>query len=239
LAALGSRADASPAKRAFLAQLQAKYGDIAKLNAAWATNYANWASLNEPVKFKDPLSEAVMADLSAMLKSFGQEYFRTVQSELKKADPDHLYLGCRFAGYSTELLEGISQHCDVMSFNVYRLSVDPKEFTFLEAYDRPVVIGEFHFGSLDRGMFNGGLVSVVDQAARGRAYQNYLRSILEHPKFIGAHWFQYTDQPTIGRYDGENANCGFVSITDTSYPELITAARQVHSEMYLRRFGQK
>ena len=88
-------------------------------------------------------------------------------------------------------------------------------------------------------MFDGGLVEVADQNARGQAYQTYIRSVLDNPKFVGAHWFQYADSPTLGRADGENYNIGFVSHVDTPYPELIAAARAVHGEMYSRRWGAK
>ena len=238
LSALKLSAAASPAKRAFLEQLQKQYGDIRKLNEAWGTNYPQWSSMDEPLTFKDPLSRNLVADFSKLLASLAEQYFRTVSQELKKADPNHLDLGCRFAGFSPEILEQAAKYCDVLSFNVYRLSLDPGEWKILDDYDRPFVIGEFHFGATDRGMFDGGLVGVADQNARGQAYKKYLGSVLAHPKCIGAHWFQYTDQPTTGRPgDGENGNVGFVSITDTPYPELIQAAREINSGMYSTRFG--
>ncbi len=46
------------------------------------------------------------------------------------------------------------------------------------------------------------------------------------------------DQPLTGRqYDGENYNIGFVTVTDTPYPEMVKAAREVHAEAYRRRWG--
>jgi hypothetical protein len=237
--ALKLKADVSPAKRAFLTQLQTKYTEIGRLNAAWGTNFTDWNAMNESVTVKEPFPAPMVEDFSLLLKEFAAQYFRTIQTELKKIDPNHLYLGGRFAGYSPEVLDANLKYTDVMSFNIYRISIDPKEWTILDKYDHPVLIGEFHFGATDRGMFDTGLVGVADQAARGRAYQNYIRSIVDHPKFVGAHWFQYTDQPTIGRGDGENGNVGFVSITDTPYPEIINAARQVHKEIYTRRFGKQ
>jgi hypothetical protein len=238
LGALKMKAEVSPAKRAFIAQLQAKYPDVAKLNAVWKTNFADWNAMNEPVEIKDPLAPEIIVDLSPLLKSYAAQYFKVVSEEIKKADPNHLYLGCRFAGYSPEVVEGAAQYSDVLSFNVYTTRIDPKGWTILDTIDKPVIIGEFHFGATDRGMFNTGLVGVADQKARGTAYQNYVRSVVDHPKFIGAHWFQYTDQPTTGRGDGENGNVGLVSITDTPFPELIAGGRAAHSEMYTRRFGK-
>jgi hypothetical protein len=72
-------------------------------------------------------------------------------------------------------------------------------------------------------------------ADRGRAYQEYLRSVLSLPAFVGCHWFQYCDEPLTGRFDGENYNIGLVSGTDTPYGELVAAAQQIQSEVYARK----
>lgn len=239
MSALKLPAAASSAKRAFLEQLQKQYGDIGKLNEAWGTSYPQWSSMEGPLTFKDPLSPGLLADFSKLLTSLAEQYFRTVSQELKKADPNHLDLGCRFAGYSPEILGPAAKYCDALSFNVYRSTLDPVGWKHMESYNKPFLVGEFHFGATDRGVFDGGLIGVADQKARGQAYQKYLRSALALPGCIGTHWFQYTDQPTTGRPgDGENGNIGFVSITDTPYPELIGAAREMNSEMYSTRFGQ-
>ena len=157
---------------------------------------------------------------------------------MKKSDPNHLYLGCRFAGFTPESVAAAAEYNDVMSFNVYRVTLVPSEWKVLDGIDRPTLVGEFHFGATDRGLFDPGLIAVANQVARGEAYQAYVRSVLDHPLFVGCHWFQYVDQPLLGRaMDGENANVGFVDVTDTPYPEMIDAARKVHGEMYTRRFG--
>jgi hypothetical protein len=45
---------------------------------------------------------------------------------------------------------------------------------------------------------------------------------------IPNHWFQYVDEPTVGRVlDGENYQIGFVDTADTPYPELVTASRKM------------
>lgn len=239
LGALKATLAESPAKRAFVAQLKEKYGDTGKLNAAWGTQFANWDAVAGPVMAKEPFTAAMQADLSALLKSFALRYFRTVRDELKKADPNHLYLGCRFAGWTTESVQAAAEAADVLSFNIYRLGINPKEWTVLDGIDRPVIVGEFHFGATDRGLFDPGLVAVTDQAARAKAYQAYVRSVLDHPQFVGCHWFQYADEPLLGRaQDGENGNLGFITITDAPYPEMIAAARAVHAEIYPRRFGK-
>ena len=98
--------------------------------------------------------------------------------------------------------------------------------------DFPIVIGEFHFGALDRGMFHTGLRSAKDQDERAAKFAAYVRTAAQGGWCVGTHWFQYRDQPLTGRFDGENYNIGFVTITDTPYPEMRAAARALHAELY-------
>ena len=101
------------------------------------------------------------ADLAAFVKELARTYFKTVRDGLKAADPDHLYLGCRFAWRTEEAVAAAAEFCDVVSFNIYDRRVDPKKWAFLTDLGRPVIIGEFHAGALDRGMFHPGLVSAA------------------------------------------------------------------------------
>jgi len=234
LGALGQNAAASPAKRAFIAQLREKYADIARLNGEWRTAYANWEGITPPAN----LTAASTGDLAAFTYLLAATYFRTVLEELRKLDAEHLYLGARFSGYTPEAAQACAEHCDVISFNIYQRRIEPQRWEFLNAYNRPAIIGEFHFGALDRGMFHTGLVAAANQADRARMFIDYMRSALAHPALVGAHWFQYTDQPITGRtLDGENYNIGFVMHNDSPYPEMVEAARTVLGEMYRRRGG--
>ena len=90
---------------------------------------------------------------------------------------------------------------------------------------------------MDRGMFHPGLGPTRNQEERAAQYVRYVRSVVDCPSFVGCHWFQYVDEPITGRwFDGENYNIGFVDVTDTPYPELVTAAKKVHAEVYERRY---
>jgi hypothetical protein len=113
-------------------------------------------------------------------------------------------------------------------FNRYRRSIadDPAEWSKFHALGKPALIGEFHFGSADRGLFWEGLVGVGRESERGPAYARYLRAVADSPDFVGAHWFQYLDEPLTGRtLDGENAHIGFVTVADLPYTDLVDAAR--------------
>jgi len=238
LGSLPMDAAESPAKRAFVAQLRETYGDVAALNRAWGTTFAGWDAVNAPVRLTGPLNESRTKDCRAFVRRFAAMYFKTVRDAMKRADPNHLYLGCRFAWYTPEVAAAGAEYCDVVSFNIYQPKLDPGKSAFFASLNKPCIIGEFHFGALDRGMFHTGLVSTASQQERAATYIGYLHSVIDDRSFVGCHWFQYTDEPLTGRwFDGENYNIGFVSVTDTPYPEMVQAAKQVHGEAYARRFN--
>jgi hypothetical protein len=229
--------NALPAKAEFARLLQRRYSSVAQLNAAWNTSLASWNDIsNHAVTLPSPLTADCVADLGGFLTSFADRYFSIVRTNMKQFAPSQLYLGCRFASRPTEAVIVAAKYCDVVSFNIYNRSLDPDTWEFTSRLNKPCVIGEFHFGALDRGMFHPGLVQTRDQADRGRAYQEYLRSVLALPAFVGCHWFQYCDEPLTGRFDGENYNIGLVSGTDTPYGELVAAARQIQSEVYTHKY---
>lgn len=153
-----------------------------------------------------------------------------MRDAIKAVAPNQLYLGCRFAWGNDLADRAAGKYCDVISYNLYRRTV--ADFKNASG-DKPLIIGEFHFGALDRGMFHTGLVPVDNQAARAQAYRDYVLGALKHPQFVGTHWFQWMDEPVTGRvYDEENYQIGFVDVADTPYQETIAASRDVGSKLY-------
>jgi len=221
-----------PAKIELLRRLREKYGSIAALNTTWGTRHADWNALLESKEKPPPGSREDCAAFSAVLT---EAYFKNIREEFKAAAPKALYLGCRFAGSTKAAVQIGARYCDVISYNLYRHTLD--DFKLPEGVDKPVMIGEFHFGALDRGMFHPSLIQVENQAARGKAYATYIASALRHPNFIGAHWHQYGEQPTTGRFDGENLQNGLLDVCDTPYPETIAGIREVGYRMYEIRSG--
>jgi len=170
------------------------------------------------------------ADLTAFYTKSAETYFRTVRDAIKAVAPNQLYLGCRFAWVNDLADRAAGKYCDVISYNLYQRNIaDFKN----PSSDKPLIIGEFHFGALDRGLFHTGLVPEENQAARAQAYRDYVLGALKHPQFVGTHWFQWMDEPTTGRaYDEENYQIGFVDVADTPYRETIGASREVGTRLY-------
>ena len=225
---------AQPAKVAARDLLEAKYGSAEKLDAAWGTHYGSWdgflAATNAP-------DESLCGpDLEAIHRAVVAKYFRTVRDAIKAVAPNRLYLGCRIAWGRDVVYEECARYADVVSVNAY--GRPPMRDLPPTAIDKPMLSGEFHFGALDRGIFHTGLVATRDQAERADAYRAYVGACLDHPRYVGTHWFQWMDQPLTGRGDGENYQIGFVTVTDAPYPELVEAARDIASTMYQRRLGR-
>ncbi len=222
------------AKAEFRKRLQAKYEAVEKLNAQWGTAYASWdAFLSET---KRP-GKGADADLTAFTLAIADAYFKNVREEFKAAAPNKLYMGCRFAGRGPEFaVRAAAKYSDLVSYNIYARQLD--DFKLPEGVDKPVIIGEFHFGALDRGLFHPGLIKLESQEERGRVYVQYVTSALKHPNVVGVHWHQFGDQATTGRFDGENFQVGFVDCCNTPYPETIAGIREVGYKLYEIRSGK-
>ena len=234
VAALASPAD-QPAKIAFLADLKRGYGTIEKLNASWGAAHASWQAL--AASRTAPNARRAGEDLKAFYTKIAETYFRICREEIKRVAPNTMYLGCRFSQVNDRAAAAAAKYCDVLGYNLYR--DDVSAFRPGAGVDKPVIIGEFHFGALDRGMFHTGLRPTRSQAHRAASYAAYVRGALANPYCVGAHWFQYGDQATTGRGDGENYQIGFLDVCDTPYPETVSACRRVGATMYEHRAKSK
>lgn len=164
-----------------------------------------------------------------------EAYYSTIRAALKEAMPNHLYLGSRIHndfGEIDSVWLAAARHCDVVSANHYDL--EPSCDLPRGAPDKPLLIGEFHFCTGGRGQFSHGLVHAFGAEDRAARFRHYVETCLDDPRYVGCHWFQYQDQPLTGRFDGENFPCGFVSICDVPYPELVGACRETAAAMYQR-----
>lgn len=161
-----------------------------------------------------------------------ETYFRLTREAMKRAFPDKLYISCRFAFGGTVVNRLAAKYCDIVSWNLYRES--PVMELPSGAEDKPILVGEFHFGALDRGLLHTGIVPAFDQRDRAEKYKRYVRLALASDKIVGVHWFAWRDQLVSGRNatDGENFQDGFVDVTDRPYSEMVEAARTLARELY-------
>jgi hypothetical protein len=226
----------SQMRQAMLDDLRGKYKAIAKLNDVWGTAFASWEVIPGGTKLTKDQQVKAADDLSRFCTILAEKYFSICEQAMRDLMPGVLYLGPRLSSYNPEAVAVAAKHCDVVCFNIYsELPTSRTADEFAMEHDFPVVIGEFHFGALDRGMFHTGLRKAKDQEERAAKFSAYVRTAITSNWCVGTHWFQYRDQALTGRFDGENYNIGFVTITDTPHPEMRAAARKVHQDLYTRR----
>lgn len=220
----------SPAKRALVDRLRTRYATASAFAAAWGgTGLEDWEQvLQRRTGWPARLTAAAAHDAVAFGGAFAERYFATVAQAIKRRDPYHLYLGTRFAAAPPEVVAACARWCDVLSFNVYGRSPAEASARWRD-FDRPVLIGEFHFGSADRGPYWPGMVDVGAEDRRGPAYAAYVAAAVDDPAIVGCHWYQYTDEPVTGRpYDGENGHIGLVAITDLPFSPFVDAVARAN-----------
>lgn len=221
------------AKKEFMNRLIEKYASLNELNTTWGSKFSTWDEWME----NDSVYAGAKNDLADFTVHAANTYFRCIKDALKVQAPDKLYLGCRFnygdfAGnsYQQWIVDIAAKYCDIVSFNRYTYSAYSLHPS--KGRDFPMIIGEFHFGGLDRGLLHGGLRYGGNQTNRADLYKHYVQDAMTNPHLVGTHWFQYNDQAVTGRGDGENYQIGFINVYDAPNQELIDAARAAGNSMY-------
>jgi len=222
-----------PAKLAFRDRMKTKYGSVDKLNSVWGTSFTDWNGL---VKNTEVIPGAA-GDMRDFMIEFTSHYYSKCRDAVKKVDPEMLYLGCRmdFHLYPEDtslnyIIKIAAEYCDVVSFNRYRYTC--AELVPPNGGDYPIIIGEFHFGTLESGLLQPGLRYASDQQERAEFYGHYVESALTNPYIVGTHWFQLVDQSVTGRSDGENYQAGFLTVGDVPQAEIISKSRGLGLQMY-------
>ncbi len=211
--------------------LTQKYRTVDALNAAWGTRLESFDALAHGINTRNcqGTMEQDLLDISAEMT---REFMRIPALAAREIAPNHLNLGIRYAWFSSKLLANGCEYVDVVSFNCYDMDPTPCIEHFAAELNKPCIIGEFHFGALDRGLDAPGLRAVENQLARGVAYRYYVEHAAAHPSCIGVHYFQLYDQPFLGRYDGENYQIGALDVCSRPYPEFIDGIVKTNAEIY-------
>ncbi len=174
-------------------------------------------------------------------------YFEVVSAAIKRADPNHLYLGSRLhssAKNNPNMIRAADQFVDIHSINYY--GYWEPQATHLNDWalwaKKPFFITEFYTKAEDSGLPNvsGAGWLVRTQKDRGLHYQNFCLQLLQSPSCVGWHWFRYQDNdPTDPTADPSNndSNKGIVNTTYDGYPTLLEWMRQLNVRKYsLRNF---
>ncbi len=92
------------------------------------------AYLSEPEGRRDPVRRHYT-------RLVAETYFRIATQAIRRHDPDHLILGCRFAGVQgapDEVWRVAGQYCDIVSFNCYPRVNPDKDALTVDIHARPL-----------------------------------------------------------------------------------------------------
>jgi hypothetical protein len=167
------------------------------------------------------------------LGMMAERYYALVREVIRAYDSRGLILGDRYQSfYYPEVARACGPHVDAASGN---LNAAWNDGTFPRYYldtlhalsGKPILVSEYYMAARQNRSGNrnepGIFPRVETQKERVAGFGNSVQAFLREPCVVGADWFQFYDEPTHGRGDGENYNFGLVDIHDRPY-ELLTRA---------------
>lgn len=188
------------------------------------------------------------------LRHIAERYFEVTAGAIRRADPNHMVLGCRFAGLGgavREVWEAAGKYCDLLTFNVYPYADLPanemrvsKEDTkpladhIRERYEwagRPLMVTEWSFPAIDSGLpcSRGAGQRFLTQKERAAATELCAKTFLSLDCVVGYDYFMWVDEPAMGiaRSFPENTNYGLVNEHGVPYAEVTEVFRRLHGEL--------
>ncbi|WP_338359516.1 hypothetical protein [Yeosuana marina] len=190
------------------------------------------------------LADVTDEDREAFTGFYFETYIKKVSEAVKKYDPNHMYLGCRFNQEKDELdnpkiFEVAGKYMDIISINHYRkwepVQSIMKDWT--QWSGKPFLITEWYTKGEDSGLPNdtGAGWNVPTQKDRGYFYQNFTIELLKSKACVGWHWFTYQDNdPTNLKTDpsNRNSNKGIADGDFNHYMPLIDNMKVLNDHTY-------
>lgn len=233
----------SALRQAWVEFVRAELGDLEGVSQVWGRPLTSWADLSRLTAADVPATGPARELVRRFESAYADRYVTTVRRLLRKHDPDHLYLGCRFVRIPPHegIVAAIGRQVDVLSVNCYSRLPDPAAFAEWHRMSggRPILIGEFHSPLASPRQIPPPW-QAFPEAEREIMVGDFIRTWARQPWAVGCHWYQHADQPTTGRHtDGENQTVGVVDITDTPYEHLVRAFRAAGESVYRWRTETK
>ena len=178
---------------------------------------------------------------------YTRHYYDLMFRAIRKAHPGALVLGDRLPlYYHQDAILAMGDNIDVISTN-YNVDVPdgwvaPYYFDGLRRLTgKPVLVSEYFFAAEENRSGNrnetarsqypqpGHLMTVQTQEERALGAANATKNFARFPNVVGAHWFQYCDEPLGGREDGEDYNMGLIDTAGRPYEEVSEVFRSLNS----------
>lgn len=189
-------------------------------------------------------SDITPEDELAFSGFYFETYIKKVAAAIRKYDPNHMYLGCRFNQekeelQNSEIFKVAGKYADILSINHYR-KWEPVQSTMTqwEAWSgKPFLITEWYVKGEDSGLPNntGAGWNVPTQADRGYFYQNFTIELLKSKVCVGWHWFTYQDNDPLDLTtdpSNRDSNKGIVNSNFEPYNPLIENMKTLNNHVF-------
>lgn len=203
---------------------------------------------------------AIARDKADFTEAVADQYYRVVSSAMRRHDPNHLVFSARWALWTTAFHVNFKEHqtyneriwkaagryCDIIAINSYmdngQLEEQHKLYSRVFAQTgKPFMITEWA-AFADDTQFSQRKEWKRFQHQRGDFYFEQFKTLLDF-KFadsdgrpvhacLGAQWFQYYDEPSLGRADGEKNNYGLLNVKDEPYLTALDVMGTFNRQMY-------
>lgn len=183
----------SPVIREFERFMRERYGGLAGFNRDFGAGFTEWAQVRRMTGEQLPQVEGDLLPMVDFAEHFAERYFSVVLSCIKKHDPNHLYLGCRFVRNMPHerIVAAAGRHCDVMSVNCYSLWPHEEEFSrWHEVCGRPIQLGELGLPGESHSSVRP-CFPVFNAETIGELVKNSGERWSKQPWSLGFHWFPH------------------------------------------------
>lgn len=166
------------------------------------------------------------SDRQAFTGFYLETYLEKVTTAIKRYDPNHMYLGCRFNQPLNELINPVmfnvaGQYMDVISLNHYlKWEPDSVQMNQWGTWSgKPFIVTEFYVKGNDSGLENttGAGWVVPTQQDRGYFYENFTLKLLANSNSVGWQWFSYQDNDPSFANAGPTSRDSNKGIIDNDY----------------------
>jgi len=234
------------AKRVLITLFKERHATVADFNATWGAALVHWDDLPALTVLPRAVTPAAVEDERLFTRLVAERYFAVTSAAIRKADPHHMVMGCRFAGWVPDVLDIAGKYCDVHSVNCYR-KLDLHTGALVDGYpaelegwyaksNKPFIITEWSFPALDVGLpcLHGAGQRVPTQADRAFAFTAFQKFLITTPYVVGSNFFMWADEPALGISSvfPEDSNYGLVNEHDAPYQLLTDAATKLHAVAY-------
>ena len=195
------------------------------LSQDWKVAIANSEDMkmlnNMKARIQDPSYDA---DAAAFSKWYAERYFKISHDLIRRYDPNHLILGCRFGGPPPfYVLDAMKPWVDVISANNYQPILYDRYDTLYKYTGLPLLIGEVSWATDPFKMIPYASEKSIPLTQKERMFRsgtNTLTRTALHDGIVGFTWYRWVSPASTAEY----IHSGVVTLEDE--PDVHSSVQQ-------------